>query len=111
MMKTPTKNLEISVGTLAIATQKTGVCDVGEVGVCYEVYELEERPGYSFIFEGGRYDGFSPDEVERFLKLPNVHCVKVSRYQFRNVLRLCADFRAGVFAPAFEIMHLNLTYN
>jgi hypothetical protein len=102
-VKTTTKDLKISVGTLAIATRQTGVCDVGEVGVCYEVYELSRRPGYSFIFEGGRYDGFSPDEVERFLKLPNVHCLKVSGYEFRNVLKLCADFRAGVFAPAFEL--------
>lgn len=50
---------KIQVGTIAIATRASGVCDVGETGVCYEVYELAGRPGYSFIFERGRYDGFS----------------------------------------------------
>jgi hypothetical protein len=95
--------MEIQVGTLAIGKRQTGVCEIGEVGVCYEVYELEERPGYSFIFESGRYDGFHPNEVERFLMLPNIHCLTVSSYKFRNVLKLRTDFRAGFFAPAFEL--------
>ena len=58
---------KIQVGTIAIATRASGVCDVGETGVCYEVYELAGRPGYSFIFERGRYDGFSLEDVEMFL--------------------------------------------
>lgn len=96
-------NLPIEVGTLAIAIKKTGVCEVGEVGVCYEVYELEGRPGYSFIFKSGRYDGFSPDEAESFLALPDVRCTEVSGYRFRSVPRLCADFEAGFFASAFKV--------
>jgi hypothetical protein len=53
----------IQVGSLAIATRASGVCDVGERGVCDEVYALGGRPGYSFLFEQGRYDGFSPEDV------------------------------------------------
>lgn len=26
------------------------MCDTGEYGVCYEVYDLGGRPGYSIIF-------------------------------------------------------------
>ena len=53
----------IQVGTLAVAKRDTGVCAAGERAVCYEVYQLDGRAGYSFIFERGGYDGFSPDEV------------------------------------------------
>ena len=35
----------IQVGSLAIATRASGVCDVGERGVCDEVYALDGRPG------------------------------------------------------------------
>jgi hypothetical protein len=41
----------IQIGSLAIATRASGVCDVGERGVCYEMYELAGRPGCSFLFE------------------------------------------------------------
>jgi hypothetical protein len=33
----------IQVGTLAIPTRASGVCDAGERGVCYEVYTLGGR--------------------------------------------------------------------
>ena len=39
----------IGVGTIAVAKRTTGVCTAGEVGVCYEVYTLDGRPGHSFI--------------------------------------------------------------
>ena len=57
--------LKISVGSLVTAKHATGICHSEESGVCYEVYQLENRPGYSFIFQRGGYDGFSPDEVSR----------------------------------------------
>jgi hypothetical protein len=60
-------NLPITVGTLAIAVKPSGVCDIGEVGVCYEVYELNGRLGYRFLFASGRYDGFSARDVLLFL--------------------------------------------
>ncbi len=46
---------DIRVGSIAIAKQASGVCRPAEPGVCYEVYELEDTAGYSFIFEMGGY--------------------------------------------------------
>src|SRR5262245_30870199 len=59
----------LQVGSLVFAKRGSGVCAPGERGVCYEVYQLGGRPGYSILFQGGRYDGFSPDEVETFLEV------------------------------------------
>jgi len=91
----------IQIGTVAIATRASGVCDVGEVGVRYEVYTLGNHPGYSFIFERGRYDGFSPEDVEMFLSVTHTVCDKVADYQFTNVTRLLRDFCLGRFVAAF----------
>lgn len=91
----------IQVGSLAIATRASGVCDAGERAVCYEVYELGGRPGYSFLFEQGRYDGFSPEDVALFLTITGEVCVTVADYQFTNVMRLSRDVARGRFAAAF----------
>ena len=91
----------IQVGSLAIATRASGVCDVGERGVCYEVYALGGRPGYSFLFEQGRYDGFSPEDVALFLTIVGEVCAAVADYQFTNVIRLQRDWAQGRFAAAF----------
>ena len=56
----------IQVGTLVTAKRAAGVCAAGERGVCYELYKLDGRPGYSIIFQRGGYDGFSPQDVEMF---------------------------------------------
>jgi len=93
----------IQVGTIAIATLASGVCDVGETGVCYEVCELADRPGYSFIFERGRYDGFSLEDVEMFLHVTDRVAPGIEGYEFRNVTRLLQDFREGRFADAFPL--------
>jgi hypothetical protein len=92
----------IRVGSLASARRASAVCEPGESGVCYEVYELEGRPGYGFIFERGRYDGFSPDEVGTFLQVSGRVSKDVAGYEFRNVGQLDRDYRAGRFASAFE---------
>jgi len=70
----------IQVGSLALATRASGVCDVGERGVCYEVYVLGQRPGFSFLFEQGRYDGFSPEDVALFLTITGEVCAAVAKY-------------------------------
>ena len=98
------QSLSIQVGTVAVATRTTGVCDADEPGVCYEIYELGGRPGYSFIFRSGRYDGFSPDDVDKFLHVTNKVCMATAEYQFRNVNRLVLDFTAGFFDPAFPLV-------
>jgi hypothetical protein len=97
-----------SVGAIAIARTQTGVCDVGERGVCYEIYQrtwrdaLDERThGFSFLFERGRYDGFTPDETRELLTLTGEICAAVMDYRFTNVGRLEADFQAGRFLAAF----------
>jgi hypothetical protein len=76
------------------------VCAAGECGVCYEVYQLGGRPGYSILFEGGRYDGFSPLAVEMLLDVTGRVCPEVAGYAFGNVTRLARDFEAGRFAAA-----------
>ena len=93
----------ISVGSIVVAKHGSGVCSVGEIGVCYEVYTLENRPGYSFIFESGRCDGFSPDDVALFLDVTGRVCQSVAGYAFQNVGKLAEDFRAGRFAAAFPM--------
>jgi hypothetical protein len=100
-----TMNPEISVGSIVVAKRGSGVCSAGEMGVCYVVYELENRPGYSFIFESGRYDGFSPQDVALILDVTGHVCQAVAGYAFENVGKLAQDFCAGRFAAAFP-MHV-----
>lgn len=92
----------IEVGTIARAKKKSAICNVGEIGVCYEVYELSGRPGYSFIFENGGYDGFSPDDVEQFLEVTNEVISSIADYEFKNVTSLVRDYEQGRFDPAFS---------
>lgn len=97
----------LAVGSLVIARRTTGVCDAGERGVCYEEYTLPDgqggrRPGWSVLFEKGRYDGFSPDDVALILEVTGEICREVADYEFQSVMRLMADFRRGHFAPAFQ---------
>ena len=91
----------IQVGSLAIATRASGVCDGGERGVCDEVDARAGGPGYSFLFEQGRYDGFSPEDVARLLTITGEVCAAVAAYQFTNVTRLQRDWAHGWFAAAF----------
>jgi len=65
-------------------------------------YTLGNQPGWSFLFESGRHDGFSPDEVELILEITDDLCPDVADYEFTSVLRLRADFQRGRFAPAFQ---------
>lgn len=75
-------------------------CNIGDVGVVYEEYDLGDGHGASVIFSNGLYDGFSPDEQEKFLKKIG-RCDDVKGYSFTNVIRLERDFREGVFNKAF----------
>ena len=95
--------MNIRVGTLAVAKRSSGVCKEGEVGVCYEVYELEGRPGYSFIFERGRFDGFSPRDVEMFLEPLGVVVPSVAGYSFPTLTAWSPTTAGGRFAEALEM--------
>ena len=46
-------------------------------------------------------DGFSPDDVDRFLELTGKVCPEVAGYRFANVTQLARDFEQGRFAAAF----------
>lgn len=93
----------LQVGSLVIAKRASGVCDPGERGVCYHVYELAGRPGWSFIFESGRYDGFSPEDVDTFLEVTGAVCQEVTPYPFTTVGRWRRDFQGGRFDPGFHV--------
>jgi hypothetical protein len=97
-----TETKRIQVGSIALARRKTGVCDIGEIGVCYEVYTLDNRPGYSFIFQSGRYDGSSPDDVHLFLIVTDEVCSTIADYQYHDGMRLRRDFEQGRFDEAFS---------
>lgn len=77
------------------------MCGAGERGVCYEVYELDGRPGRAFLFERGGYDGFSPMDVRLMLRITGQVVEAVRGYTFTNVGELDADRRRGRFSAAF----------
>lgn len=91
----------MKVGQIVIAKHKSFVCEVGEVGVCYEHYTLDNE-GYSIIFASGRYDGFNAREVEKFLTVTSTVDYNVSTYEFTNVMNLDKDFNRGHFQSAFD---------
>lgn len=92
---------DIVLGSIVIAKRDTPVSGKGEVGVCYRIGTLARQPRYRFIFERGRYGGFSPDDVALFLEVTGRTCEAVANYAFRNARQLEQDFRAGRFAVAF----------
>jgi hypothetical protein len=94
-------NTPIQVGTMAMAKRTSDVCDVGERGVCDEVYELGDCSGYSFIFETGRHDGLSASAIDMFLQVTDDICPSVVGYQCTSAVRLMRDDDAGRFALAF----------
>lgn len=89
------------VGSLAVAKRACALFDLGEPGVCYESYRVGDRPGWSFLFARGGYDGFSPRDVALCLHLTGEVAPELAGYRFRNVGQLQADHDAGRFAPAF----------
>ena len=51
---TETAQPKIQVGTIAVATRASGVCDVGETRVCYEVYRRMPYTSCMHIANEGR---------------------------------------------------------
>ena len=109
---------QIVVGTIAIAKRNTFVCERGEIGVCYEIYPRNERiegdlvrpgEGYSFIFEHGRYDGFSSADVDGILLITTDVDAGSANYQFTNVRDLIDAWRKNVFTFRRAAAHGALT--
>ena len=55
----------------------------------------------AWLPDSGRYDGFSPADVNTFLEVTGTVCQAVANYPFTNVWRLCQDFHQGRFDPAW----------
>lgn len=84
---------------------KTGVLGnpPGTEGVCYEVYQIGEHTGYSFIFPNGSFDGFSVADVKLFFDTSSDSFVpELHLYKFKNVIKLAEDFRNGKFDIAWK---------
>lgn len=76
---------------------------VGDIGVCYEVYNIGTCSGESYIFRNGEYCGFGEDEMETFFTEENLGIEEsISAYTFTNVMKLSTDFKNGFFSKAFE---------
>ena len=88
---------EMKVGTLVKLKTALLGNPAGTIGVCYEEYDLGEGSAGSVIFPNGNYDGFSPQEQEKFLEVIGGH-LGCSMYEFTNVMKLSTDFQDGVFA-------------
>ena len=102
--------MKLKLGQIVVATKETGVCNVGERGIVYELYERKwdvsgtgKRQGWgggigaSVIFEQGLYDGFSPDEQDAMLKPLDLFDEAAQAYRFTNVMRLVSDYHKRVF--------------
>lgn len=70
--------------------------DAGDLGVCYEEYDIGEPGAGSVIFENGSYDGFNPAEQIMFLEEIGFNA-DIANYQFMNVMQLSRDFENGMF--------------
>lgn len=98
---------QLAVGSLVMATKNTGVCSENETGVVYEVYNRDATDGqgeygFSIIFAGGRYDGWSWGDIAVGIVDLKAMDSSLVGYEFTNVIRLTADFHAGRFNQAFE---------
>jgi hypothetical protein len=58
-------------------------------------------PRLPLLFETGRSDGFSPEDVALFLTVTETICPKIADDQFPNVTRLGRDVGTGRFPEAF----------
>lgn len=91
----------MKVGSIVTLKVPMLSCETGARGVAYEHYVLGDRDGLSFIFENGRYDGFSPDEQRDYLEEIGFDPA-MAIYKFRSVMYLDDDFRKGRFDLALR---------
>jgi len=98
---TPGPLAKPKVGTMVVSGVNSGSLKKGMIGVCYELYQLGDHKGASFIFNSRFYDGFSEDEQVQML-LEIGFAEELERYDFENVVKLERDYIAGVFDPVLK---------
>lgn len=75
----------------------------GDSGFCYHIETISGRRTSFFIFENGRFDGFSDYEIKFFFHLyPNKFIPELAEYKFTNVIDLHNDFEKGIFDKSFN---------
>jgi len=62
------------------------------IGLCVEDYST----GSFIIFSNGEYDGFSDEDIKRFLDIID-YSYEYETYAFYNVMMLSDDYRSGKF--------------
>ena len=92
----------MKIGQIVKAKLSTEVNSRGEIGLCFEAFGTLDKPGYGIIFEGGGYDSFNQDEVDRILVISDHIDESLADYKFSNVIWLREDYREGKFNKAFE---------
>lgn len=101
---------KIIVGTLVVAKRRTRICEQGERGVCFDVYDFGkiDFEGYSIIFQNGGYEGFTPNEVDRDLQILDRVDDAIANYEYANARQLMMDFKNGVFDIVWQRPKLTL---
>jgi len=94
--------VEITIGSVAVATMTTRSCFTGEIGVCYGFSRFEGRPVYGFIFETGRFIVLTTERLEQTLRLTGRVCEEVADYSYAGDAQLKTDFREGFFKRVFS---------
>ena len=82
----------MKVGTTVKLNRPVLGNESGTYGVCFNDYGT----GGQIIFPNGNYDGFSIEEQQEFL-IKIGFDMKISLYQFSNVMNLSQDFDDGKF--------------
>lgn len=95
--------MKIRVGTKLRSSTTCLGNPVSSWAVCVDKYHLGDRAGYMMIFENGRYDGFSEQELDRFFDPKSRDLVpEISSYIFSNVIKLSRDYDRGKFDASFK---------
>ena len=96
--------MKLEVGDVVALNMPMLGCEIGTRGVVYETYkDFDDKnlKGVSVIFENGNYDGFSAEEQGVMLVKENVFPYQKKSYEFKNVMKLSEDFRAGYWDDIF----------
>ena len=96
--------MELRVGSIVKLGRECLDCSINTIGVCYEVYNIGNREGFSIIFSNGNYDGFSNEDLKIFEVKKIGYVSKLSKYKFISVLKLADDFQDGHFNDGFNYL-------